>query len=123
VVENNLDSPHLFWLHDGSVPPVASLGFKRDKIDQMRLKMFNDDGGFGHLGKTPGAKPKIVHFMPPNVVRHCGTSGFAEEFHIIPVKEGKVSPGEACEIEKQPEALASRAQLNALALRARRARP
>ena len=26
IVENNLDSPHLFYLHDGSVPPIESIG-------------------------------------------------------------------------------------------------
>ena len=25
IVENNLDSPHLFFLHDGSVPPTLSM--------------------------------------------------------------------------------------------------
>ena len=26
IVEKNLDSPHLFYLHDGSVPPIESIG-------------------------------------------------------------------------------------------------
>ena len=25
IVENNLDTPHLYWLHDGSIPPIESL--------------------------------------------------------------------------------------------------
>ena len=29
IVENNLDSPHLFYLHDGSVPPIESIGMVR----------------------------------------------------------------------------------------------
>lgn len=89
IVENNLDSPHLFWLHDGSVPPVASLKFDRAHVGGMRLKAFSDACGFGHLGETAGGKPKIVRFDPPNVVRHAGVSGFQEEFHIVPIAPGR----------------------------------
>ena len=29
IVENNLDTPHLYWLHDGPIPPTQSLGCPR----------------------------------------------------------------------------------------------
>jgi len=86
IVENNLDSPHLYWLHDGSIPPLESLGFVRSNISKVALRSFKDDIGVGHIGKT-GTKgtTKVIRFDAPNVVRHCGVSGFSEEFHIIPV--------------------------------------
>jgi methyltransferase (TIGR00027 family) len=89
IVENNLDSPHLFWLHDGSVPPVKSLNFVRDKMTQVKLAFFEDDTGVGHYGQTAGGKPKIVRFDAPNIVRHGGTSCFSEEFHIVPIAPGR----------------------------------
>mmetsp|Transcript_17571 Transcript_17571/g.21468 ORF Transcript_17571/g.21468 Transcript_17571/m.21468 type:complete len:693 (-) Transcript_17571:977-3055(-) len=89
IVENNLDSPHLFWLHNGSVPPVRSLNFVRDKINQVQLKLFQDDSGRGHYGQTAGGKPKIVRFDAPNIVRHGGVSSFSEEFHIVPIAPGR----------------------------------
>lgn len=88
-MENNLDSPHLFWLHNGSVPPVRSLNFVRDKVNQVKLQYFRDDSGHGHYGRTSGGKPKIVRFDSPNIVRHGGTSSFSEEFHIVPIAPGK----------------------------------
>lgn len=78
IVENNLDSPHLFWLHNGSVPPVRSLNFVREKVNQVKLKFFRDDSGLGHYGQTAGGKPKIVRFDAPNIVRHGGVSSFSE---------------------------------------------
>ncbi len=89
IVENNLDSPHLFYLHNGSVPPVRSLNFVREKINQVKLKYFRDDSGHGHYGQTAGGKPKIVRFDAPNIVRHGGVSSFSEEFHIVPITPGK----------------------------------
>ncbi|KAL7532953.1 hypothetical protein ACHAXR_004954, partial [Thalassiosira sp. AJA248-18] len=89
IVENNLDSPHLFWLHNGSVPPVRSLNFVREKVNQVKLKFFRDDSGLGHYGQTSGGKPKIVRFDAPNIVRHGGVSSFSEEFHIVPISPGQ----------------------------------
>lgn len=89
IVENNLDSPHLFWLHDGSVPPVRSLNFVREKVNQVNLRYFRDDSGEGHYGQTVGGKPKIVRFDSPNIVRHGGVSSFSEEFHIVPIAPGR----------------------------------
>jgi len=87
IVENNLDSPHLFYLHDGSVPPIESIGMMAKNMDQLRLSSFQDDCGFGHLGKLgdTGRVKKLLRFDPPNIVRHGGVSGFEEEFHIIPI--------------------------------------
>jgi len=87
IVENNLDSPHLFYLHDGSVPPIESIGMMAKNLDQLRLSSFQDDCGFGHLGKLgdKGRVKKLIRFDPPNIVRHGGVSGFEEEFHIVPI--------------------------------------
>jgi len=87
IVENNLDSPHLFFLHDGSVPPIESIGMLNKNLPKLRLKAFTDDCGMGHLGKLGenGRPKKLLRFDPPNVVRHGGVSGFEEEFHIIPI--------------------------------------
>lgn len=89
LVENNLDSPHLFWLHNGSVPPVRSLNFIREKVNQVKLKYFRDGSGHGHYGQTTGGKPKIIRFDAPNIVRHGGVSSFSEEFHIVPLAPGR----------------------------------
>jgi len=35
IVENNLDSPHLFYLHDGSVSPIESLGMMMKNLPQV----------------------------------------------------------------------------------------
>jgi len=87
IVENNLDSVHLFALHDGSIPPLASLGMQRSNTEKLQMKPFSDDVGPGHIGKLKGAvKPnKLVRFDAPNIVRHGGVSGFHEEFHIVPI--------------------------------------
>lgn len=86
IVENNLDSPHLFYLHDGSVPPIESIGMSSDNLWKLRLKAFTDDCGMGHLGRFENGKPKkLIRFDPPNIVRHGGVSGFEEEFHIVPI--------------------------------------
>jgi len=87
IVENNLDSPHLFYLHDGSVPPIASIGMKNENLPKLKLTAFTDDCGMGHLGKLgAGGRPKkLLRFDPPNVVRHGGVSGFEEEFHCVPI--------------------------------------
>merc|ERR1711957_1041154 len=86
IVENNLDSPHLLYLHDGSVPPVASIGMKQENLPRLKLSAFTDDCGMGHLGKFGTGRPKkIIRFDPPNVVRHGGVSGFEEEFHCVPI--------------------------------------
>ena len=87
VVENNLDSPHLFSLHNGSVPPIESIGMLNKNLPKLRLKAFTDDCGMGHLGRLGenGRPKKLIRFDPPNVVRHGGVSGFEEEFHIIPI--------------------------------------
>jgi len=87
VVENNLDSPHLFYLHDGSVPALASLGMTRENLAKLQVQRFKDDVGVGHVGKLRGAaRPnKLIRFDAPNVVRHGGVSGFHETFHIVPV--------------------------------------
>ena len=91
IVENNLDSPHLFYLHDGSVPPIESIGMMSKNLPDLRLRPFQDDCGFGHLGrfKDNGRVKKLLRFDPPNVVRHGGVSGFEEEFHIVPVSPGR----------------------------------
>jgi len=87
IVENNLDSVHLFHLHDGSIPPIAALGMRRSNTENLLMKAFADDVGPGHVGKLRGAlKPnKLVRFDAPNIVRHGGVSGFHEEFHIVPI--------------------------------------
>ncbi len=86
IVENNLDSPHLFYLHDGSVPPIESIGMSSDNLSKLRLKSFTDDCGMGHLGRFENSRPKkLIRFDPPNIVRHGGVSGFEEEFHIVPI--------------------------------------
>ena len=86
IVENNLDSPHLFYLHDGSVPPIESIGMSSDNLSKLRLKSFTDDCGMGHLGRFENGRPKkLIRFDPPNIVRHGGVSGFEEEFHIVPI--------------------------------------
>jgi len=85
IVENNLDTPHLYWLHDGSIPPIESLGCNRDNIASIGLRFFTDDVGYGHIGKTKTKTTKVVRYDAPNVVRHGGVSGFSEEFNIIPV--------------------------------------
>jgi len=85
IVENNLDTPHLYWLHDGSIPPIESLGCNRQNIGAIGLRFFADDCGVGHIGKTSKKVTKVVRYDAPNVVRHGGVSGFSEEFNIIPL--------------------------------------
>lgn len=86
IVENNLDSPHLFFLHDGSVPPIESIGMSHSNLWKLRLSSFTDDCGMGHLGRFGNGRPKkLIRFDPPNIVRHGGVSGFEEEFHIVPI--------------------------------------
>jgi len=87
IVENNLDSPHLFYLHDGSVPPIESIGMLHANLPKLKLQAFTDDCGMGHLGKlgNNGRPKKLLRFDPPNIVRHGGVSGFEEEFHICPI--------------------------------------
>jgi len=85
IVENNLDTPHLYWLHDGSIPPIQSLGCNRVNIGSIGLRFFTDDCGVGHIGKTSKKVTKVVRYDAPNVVRHGGVSGFSEEFNIIPL--------------------------------------
>jgi hypothetical protein len=91
IVENNLDSPHLFYLHDGSVPPIEDIGLMHENLSQLKLTAFTDDCGFGHLGRLGknGRPKKIIRFDPPNIVRHGGVSGFEEEFHIVPIAPGR----------------------------------
>ena len=85
IVENNLDTPHLYWLHDGSIPPIESLGCNRANVGSIGLRFFRDDVGEGHIGKTKSKTTKVVRFDAPNVVRHGGVSGFSEEFNIVPL--------------------------------------
>ena len=85
IVENNLDTPHLYWLHDGSIPPIEGLGCNRANVGKIGLRMFTDDVGVGHIGKTATKTTKVVRFDAPNIVRHGGVSGFSEEFNIIPL--------------------------------------
>eukprot|EP00587_Corethron_hystrix_P003373 CAMPEP_0113314904 /NCGR_PEP_ID=MMETSP0010_2-20120614/10777_1 /TAXON_ID=216773 ORGANISM="Corethron hystrix, Strain 308" /NCGR_SAMPLE_ID=MMETSP0010_2 /ASSEMBLY_ACC=CAM_ASM_000155 /LENGTH=853 /DNA_ID=CAMNT_0000171281 /DNA_START=275 /DNA_END=2836 /DNA_ORIENTATION=+ /assembly_acc=CAM_ASM_000155 len=87
VVENNLDSPHLFYLHDGSVPPIESIGMMNVNLPKLKLTSFTDHCGMGHLGRLGknGRPKKLLRFDPPNVVRHGGVSGFEEEFHCVPI--------------------------------------
>jgi len=86
IVENNLDSPHLFYLHDGSVPPIKYIGMINKNLPKLKLTAFTDDCGMGHLGRLEGTRPKkLIRFDPPNIVRHGGVSGFEEEFHIVPI--------------------------------------
>ena len=85
IVENNLDTPHLYWLHDGSIPPIESLGCNRDNIGSIGLRAFRDDIGTGHIGKTSKKVTKVVRYDAPNIVRHGGVSGFSEEFNIVPI--------------------------------------
>lgn len=85
IVENNLDTPHLYWLHDGSIPPLDNLGCNRENVGKIALRFFTDDIGVGHIGKTSKKVTKVVRFDSPNIVRHGGVSGFSEEFNIIPV--------------------------------------
>jgi len=100
LTQNNLDTPHLYWLHDGSIPPIESLGCNRANIGSIGLRFFADDVGVGHIGKTskkvtkvvrydaPPLPPlplsplsplsqvtKVVRYDAPNVVRHGGVSG------------------------------------------------
>lgn len=91
IIENNLDSPHLFYLHDGSVPPIESIGMMNKNLPDLRLRPFKDDCGFGHMGRfgDTGRVKKLLRFDPPNVVRHGGVSGFEEEFHIMPIAPGR----------------------------------
>lgn len=88
IVENNLDSYHLFWLHDGSIPPIAGLGMTRPNIQKHHTVSFRDSTGIGHVGRVLGLKSgrpnNIVRFDAPNVVRHGGAN-YHEEFHMIPV--------------------------------------
>lgn len=58
IVENNLDSPHLFYLHDGSVPPIEGIGLMNENLQKLRLTAFTDDCGYGHLGKL-GADGRV----------------------------------------------------------------
>ena len=85
IVENNLDTPHLYWLHDGSIPPIESLGCNRQNVGSIGLRTFVDDIGVGHIGKTKTKTTKVVRFDAPNIVRHGGVSGFSEEFNIVPI--------------------------------------
>ncbi|KAJ8598145.1 hypothetical protein CTAYLR_007416 [Chrysophaeum taylorii] len=87
IVENNLDSLHLFHLHDGSIPPIASLGMTRTNAQKLSTVAFRDDVGVGHVGRLRGAaRPnKLIRFDAPNVVRHGGVSGFHESFDICPI--------------------------------------
>ena len=88
IVENNLDSPHLFWLHNGLVPPVRLLNFVRDKVNQMQSKFFSDDSGHGHYDQTAGGKPKVVRFDAPNIVCCGGVSSSSKEVRVF-VPNGK----------------------------------
>jgi len=85
LTQNNLDTPHLYWLHDGSIPPIESLGCNRANIGSIGLRFFADDVGVGHIGKTSKKVTKVVRYDAPNVVRHGGVSGFSEEFNIVPL--------------------------------------
>lgn len=87
IVENNLDSPHLMYLHDGSIPPIESIGMMNSNLPRLRLNSFTDDCGMGHLGRfgVKGRPKKILRFDPPNIVRHGGVSCFEEEFHCVPI--------------------------------------
>lgn len=91
IVENNLDSFHLFHLHDGSIPPIASLGMTRLNAHRLKTAFFQDNVGVGHVGVIDGAaRPnKLIRFDAPNIVRHAGVSGFHEEFHIVPIAPGR----------------------------------
>ena len=60
IVENNLDSPHLFYLHDGSVPPIEGIGLMNMNLPKLKLTAFTDDCGYGHLGKL-GADGRVRH--------------------------------------------------------------
>lgn len=87
VVENNLDSPHLFYLHDGSIPPIESIGMMNQNLPKLKLTAFTDHCGMGHMGRLSanGRPKKLLRFDPPNIVRHGGVSGFEEEFHCVPI--------------------------------------
>ena len=43
IVENNLDTPHLYWLHDGSIPPIESLGCSRENVGKISNPNPNPD--------------------------------------------------------------------------------
>jgi len=75
----------LYWLHDGSIPPIQGLGCNRKNIDSIGLRLFSDDVGVGHIGKTSKKVTKVVRYDAPNIVRHGGVSGFSEEFSIVPI--------------------------------------
>lgn len=49
-------------------------------LPELRLRPFQDDCGFGHLGRfgDTGRVKKLLRFDPPNIVRHGGVSGFEE---------------------------------------------
>ena len=71
LTQNNLDTPHLYWLHDGSIPPIESLGCNRKNIGAIGLRFFTDDCGVGHIGKTskkvtkqPLQRPKKRRISP-----------------------------------------------------------
>ena len=83
IVENNLDTPHLYWLHDGSIPPIESLGCNRQNIGSIGLRFFTDDIGVGHIGKTKTKTTKVVRFDAPNIVRHGGAHTTHAFFHPL----------------------------------------
>lgn len=68
VIENNLDSVHLFYLHDGSVPPLVSIGMMNKNLERLRLSPFKDDCGIGHLGKL-GDGGRVSYFSPQRLGR------------------------------------------------------
>ena len=79
IVENNLDSPHLFYLHDGSVPPIEDIGLVNGNLQKLKLTAFVDDCGYGHLGKLGSngrvrmnlSSDQILLLNKPNAIVLC----------------------------------------------------
>ena len=70
LVENNLRSPHLYWLHDGTAPPLTSLGRADSTASRIEMRGSQDHSG---------------SYAAPNVVHHSGVNGYAEEVHVVPI--------------------------------------
>lgn len=71
IAENSMDSPHLYWLHDGWIPPLEAFGFTQG---QPSPEWTCEKGS-----------SKVVQHATPNIIHRRGASGFSEEVHILPI--------------------------------------
>mmetsp|Transcript_73922 Transcript_73922/g.222271 ORF Transcript_73922/g.222271 Transcript_73922/m.222271 type:complete len:486 (-) Transcript_73922:584-2041(-) len=71
VAENYIDSPHLYWLHDGWIPPLEAFGFTQ--------------GQPSPAWTCQKGSSKVVQHSAPNIIHRRGASGFAEEVHVVPI--------------------------------------